>query len=237
MTNPIIAGLIARAAGLEDEEEQEQESPFQVTPPGKLPQEGEPKAQASPFQITPKEPSLRRKARPTLRERGGKAETVVEGILDRDFTLDPSIREEEEQQRMIREVDAALRDFRDPTFFARREAETEFFRSIGQAQGTFAGDVTGQGPAFGGLQRPPERTVIELIGERAPAALPLLLGGPSFFLGMITGDEEVRALLDPDIPLPPVSPPQNLEEVIDNNIQVIPPGLPFGVVINPADLL
>lgn len=239
MTNPIIAGLIARAAGVEDEEqeEQEQESPFQITPPGKLPQEGEPKAQASPFQITPKEPSLRRKERPTIRERGGKAETVIESALDRDFVTPPRETEFERQRRLGLEIDAALRDARDPTFFARREAEIEFFRNIGQAQGTFAGDVTGQGPAFGGLQRPSEGTVIEMIGERAPGALPLLLGGPSFLLGVITGDPEARALLDPDIPLPPTSPPQNLEEVIDNNVVNIPPGLPSGVPIDPTSLV
>ena len=82
MTNPFIAALLAQAAG--EDEEQEQESPFQITPE-KLPQEGEPKAQASPFQITPKDPSLRRKARPTLVERGAKAERVVEAGLDRRY--------------------------------------------------------------------------------------------------------------------------------------------------------
>lgn len=212
------------------DEEEEQENPFQAI--GTTGQQ-----QENPFQAIGKEgiPSTGRKERPTIERRAKKASQVIGAVLDREFLFPVEAieaeREAERLEQSMAELSAAQRDFADPTFFARKKREEEFFRTLGQAQGVFAADILGAA-----ARKPTEQSLIELIGEVTPGALPLLLGGPSLLLGVITGDPEARALFDPDIPLPE-APPQNLEEVINNNIQLIPPGLPFGTPIEPGALL
>jgi hypothetical protein len=215
-----------------DPGEEEQESPFfPIGTAGRQQQQQD----ENPFQAIGKEgiPSTGRKDRPTIRQRAGKAERIIEGVLGVPFEGPlEAIEAEREAERQAEEMarfHQAQRDFADPTFFARKKREEEFFKTLGQAQGVFAPDILGDV-----ARKPTGQSLVEIIGEVTPGALPLLLGGPSLLLGVITGDEEARALFDPDIPL---APPQNLEEVINNNIQLIPPGLPFGVSIEPGALL
>lgn len=82
---------------------------------------------------------------------------------------------------------------------------------LGQAQATFAPDITGHA-----INRPAE------VERRLPAALPLVMLGfiPGAIPGLLLASPELRQLLDPDIPLPDLPPfePEDLERVINDNV-------------------